>query len=263
MIENIKRIAISGDWHGDMKFSKKAVHFAKRHGADALLHVGDFGFWGLDDSFLKVLSEEVVSLDLPIFFIDGNHEDHQALNLIPLNDDKTRTVAENIFHLPRGFRWEWDGVSFLALGGAPSFDRGNRTEGFDWFPEETISTGDSYRAVADGHADIMLTHDAPSSVIVPDLPLREVTQIEKDCAQHRRLLDSIVEQVTPNYLFHGHYHKFYNDLVEYDSHKTLVVGLDMNRAPSLEWNTQILNVSALKSDDWTPVRWINHNDRKF
>jgi hypothetical protein len=48
-------------------------------------------------------------------------------------------LAGRIWHLPRGHRWRWHGRDWLALGGAVSLDRGVRTAGVNWWPEEEIT----------------------------------------------------------------------------------------------------------------------------
>lgn len=252
----VTRIAIAGDWHGATKFASKALHYAHKHGAQRLLHVGDFGFWGTADPYLSAVSETAVALDLPVLFIDGNHEHHDELDRLPIQDDGLREVAPHVFHVPRGHRWEWGGVSFLGLGGAPSIDRASRTEGFDWFPQEVISTGQAYRAAAGGHADVMVTHDCPSGVTIPDLVLYEDdTPLSRYLSSHRALLQGVAEQVTPRYLFHGHYHHAYSKDVEFNGSPARVVGLEMNGTPyhpvQMPWNTQVIDVAELNGS-WDP-----------
>ena len=47
-----------------------------------------------------------------------------------------------------------DGRTVLFMGGALSVDKAWRTPGYDWFPEESITTGDLDR-LPDVHVDIV------------------------------------------------------------------------------------------------------------
>jgi hypothetical protein len=111
---------------------------------------------------------------------------------------------------PRGTRWTWHGLTWLALGGATSLDRVGRTEGVSWWPEEALTIADADRAVAGGPVDVMVTHDAPAGVTVPGAGSylwREETM--NASYLNRELLREVVDVVGPTHLFHGHFHTAY------------------------------------------------------
>lgn len=252
----VTRIAICGDWHADYQYAQKALRHAILQGVEAVLHVGDLEAW-LRNGYLRMINEICEANNVYFMFVDGNHENHPWLNSLPSDSDGVHRLYNRLWHLPRGFRWEWHGVRFLALGGAYSVDRAWGLENHDWFPEETITITDAYNAVKGGKADVMLTHDCPSGVAIPGLnvgkqifPAQHLEKAEK----HRVLLRHIVNEVSPNYLWHGHYHKHYTQtLTLNDSEDCHITGLGMNGA-ALNENMEIVDVYTLAP--W----WIGEDD---
>lgn len=227
----ISRVSFAGDWHSESLFSGMAIDHAGEQGAQVIVHVGDFGLWTWSTLYLEYLTRVLNSWEINLYFVDGNHEDFELLKTFPIGEDGTRRITERIFHLPRGFRWSWSGTSFLALGGAFSVDKGARTPGVDWFPDEEISLRDSYVAAEGGPVDIMVTHDCPNGVTIPRIALMPnlPQSLDQQAYQHRMILGSVVDQVKPKVLVHGHYHHRYNSQrVNPDNTRTQIIGLDCN-----------------------------------
>lgn len=153
-----------------------------------------------------------------IYAIPGNHEDWETLLNLPVTDDGWWPIEDphgaswghrstRIWMAPRGHRWEWDGVKFLAVGGGYSVDWLDRVPGISWFPEEQICDEDVQRAVQGGDTDILLVHDAPlgaQGVLGPD-PWEGGKSIPEAMA-HRGLIRDIFDQTHPKMVLHGHYH---------------------------------------------------------
>jgi len=96
-----------------------------------VIQVGDFGFWpdfGIDYWYRKC------QLPVPVFFIDGNHEDHIALRHRSTSVPAKKSGLFDAFHIPRGYCE--DGILFM--GGADSPDKEYRQAGITWFVEENI-----------------------------------------------------------------------------------------------------------------------------
>ena len=129
------RIAFAGDWHENAVYAQRAIRYARKQNADVLVHLGDFGY-SFSDHFVNTVTRDLGRAGMPLLFVDGNHEDHPKLNQYPVEANGLRKVTDRVWHLPRGFRWQWDGVRFLALGGAHSVDRPYRTAGVSWWSEE-------------------------------------------------------------------------------------------------------------------------------
>jgi hypothetical protein len=211
------RVLCVGDTHGNSAWWGRFVAPLADHvGADAIVQVGDFGFWPGrwdGDAFL----DQVRSSRVPVLFLDGNHEDHPALRAatgyprrIPCN------LGGNLWYLPRGSRLRIAGADAVAVGGARSIDRALRRPGVDWFWEEALDDED-LASLGTERADILLSHDAPAGWAIPglapDAALPLAWRGERPaCEEHRARLRQALEVVRPELVIHGHYHQSY-DLV--------------------------------------------------
>lgn len=232
-----QRIAVVGDWHGNARYVFKALKRLRSENVDLIIHLGDFGYFPKETSslpecwFANHVSNLIDKLDLPpLFFIDGNHEHHALLNTIPLDKDGVRPIAKNVFHLPRGYAWEWHGEKYLALGGATSVDANMRTEGIDWFPEESLSLKDVENTLTAGKVKAIFAHDAPDRYIIPGIA-GNVTWIPRklliEASVHRRIMGMIVDEVQPDWFFHGHFHVAYaSERALPNGGVTEIIGLD-------------------------------------
>lgn len=206
---------LAGDWHGSFSQADKVIRFAKEIGVDTIFQVGDFGIWQNDKPFLNQMQQLLKSFEIELYFIDGNHENFVMLYEKKILDDGTRYVRDNITYVPRGYRWEWHGMIFLALGGAASIDKGRRIEGRSWWPEEYLTEEDILTAQSGGPVDVMITHDSPfgaPNTVTDNMydQLSAVKYFGKDalqyCTIHRKLLQRVTDEITPRILIHGHYH---------------------------------------------------------
>lgn len=247
MLDNTSTFIVAGDWHGNLHYALKALNYAQEKETKVIVHVGDFGFEP-QSYYLDSLNKFALKSGIHILVVDGNHENHDWLNSKPISIDGTKHIKDRIWHLPRGFRWEWMGVQFVALGGAYSVDRKSGIPYIDWFPTEVISIPDAYKTIEGGVADIMITHDAPSNVDIPLsndgwIPTNALEQSHK----HREWLGEIVDNVQPKHLFHGHYHIKYDSIRENSNgSQTIVHGLDKDES-SFEKNMMIINLDNFLS----------------
>lgn len=211
------KLALCGDWHRDLPWSLNAVHWAARqHDVDTILHVGDFGY-DFSGDFLYELNKKLKSLNVMLYFVEGNHDSSDFLRGYSIDATTGfREIRSNILHIPRGHRWEWSGVSFLGIGGAVSVDKARRVEGVSWWRDEVISYSEAQRAIDGGRADVILSHDCPAGVDIPDLSKTShwfpVEQIRESDA-HRQQLRAIVDAVQPSSLYCGHYHKRHDEML--------------------------------------------------
>ena len=229
------RVLLVGDTHGSAAWLERVVYpAAERHDTDVIFQVGDFGWWpriATNDAFWTLAQRSPV----PLWWIDGNHEDHLRLEA---DIDKTGgpnaeglvELGDNLFFVPRGSRFDFDGVSVVACGGAHSIDRRARTPGIDWFDQEHITDDDIERCVAGGHADILICHDAPAGWKIPNLPsegaLPHLWHVElPECWDHRRRVARVMDGVTPSLVAHGHYHSGYRSSLDTGWGPMEIVGL--------------------------------------
>lgn len=237
-LEDATKILFLGDSHGDYSFVEKALHTAHNLSADVIIQLGDFGIWPGQSgaAFRTLVSEYSWKYDIPVFFIDGNHEDFDWLLAQPLDEDGLRPILPGLVHIPRGFRWtsSVSGETFLALGGATSVDADRRTLGKSFWLQESITDEDVEKTVSGGQADIMLTHDCPVGTSIPGIEHRKYvsyfdhSELER-AWDHREKLREAVDVIKPKRLFHGHFHVKYEDQLVYDDGSvTEVVGLGAN-----------------------------------
>lgn len=127
-------IYITGDTHCPIDMTKLNTRlFPEQHGLtkeDYLIICGDVGIvWAPEsgeDSWWQNWLEEKKFTTL---FVDGNHENHQALQAYPVErwkGGKVHRIKPSVIHLMRGQVYEIDGCSFFTMGGAASRDRSYR-----------------------------------------------------------------------------------------------------------------------------------------
>lgn len=229
-------LALAGDWHGETAFATQSIELARRGGADAIVHLGDFGLAYRDpgfriEAYLAALDEALGPI--PLYFIDGNHEPFPWLSSRPLDERGVRPVSARITHLPRGARWSWRGRKWLALGGAHSvnrlqLDRGPRdAPATNWWPEEALSDQDISRAMAGGHSDVLICHDAPRIAPVPhDYPPGSYPHEDELAADaHRDLVQAVASATRPRLIAHGHFHQRHRSILPGPEGTIEIIGL--------------------------------------
>ena len=233
------KVLFVGDTHGNGHWWDAVVSpVAARVGADAVVQVGDFGFWPGEEG--RWFLDAVADTGVPVYFCDGNHEHHDHLAEV-VTDARRRTgigdlrepvpVGEQLWYLPRGGRIQFGPVQLCSLGGAHSIDRAYRTPGSSWFDAEHVTDDDLAEACAGGRCDVLVTHDAPSGWAVPGLPaaseMSAAMQLELPAAHaHRMRLREAYEALQPSVVVHGHYHSRYRTTVTEPWGEVTVEGLD-------------------------------------
>lgn len=235
------KVLVAGDWHGSAGQAIRVIEHAIDQNIDTIVQVGDFGIWRGDERFLNKVQAKLYANDVQLYFIDGNHEDFPRLYAYPEEQDGTRKIRSNITHLPRGFRWKWNGINFLAVGGAASIDKKYREPGKTWWSEELLTDADIAKSQDGGPVDVMFAHDSPATApnSITDDPagqLRAGMSFGFDnleiCTSHRLRLQEITDVVKPVILFHGHYHKAMSGEYKHNGSEEInyVFGLDEGAA---------------------------------
>lgn len=163
-------ILFVGDIHGNVSAVKRAYEDAVSNGARAIIQVGDFGiYWpgesnGLSEFFNKN------DLEIPFYFCDGNHENHEVLDRFYYHQKRRVVeVAKNCFHVRRGSVLDINDVKVLFCGGAQSYLGKKDTPfilGENWWPREMPSWQEFSRFRKNFEkADIVATHDCPSFLL--------------------------------------------------------------------------------------------------
>jgi predicted phosphodiesterase len=164
-------IALLGDIHGVDRSLEGAVSQASAAGASVVVQVGDFGVY---PGYLERLAGVAERSPIPIYFIDGNHEDFRMVaewwaRLEAAHESVHHVVRDRLMYVRRGSVLEMDGRRIAFLGGAGSIDYLSRRPGVDWFAEEQIREMDLARLsrqAAGKAVDLLVTHAPPRRVVL-------------------------------------------------------------------------------------------------
>ena len=225
----------TGDCHGNFERFRPEYfpEQAQMTKDDVVVVTGDFGgIWfgdARDDEALGCLE----SLPFTLAFVDGNHENYDALAAYPQAEwhgGRVRTIRPSVLMLERGQVFDLGGRMFFAMGGASSHDIRDgilepdnpdyerklrqlnaagalfRVNHRSWWKEE-LPSEDEYETArktlnqAGWDVDYIITHCCPSSV--QDTFSRGLYQ--RDALTD--FFDEIRERCRFQYWFFGHYHE--------------------------------------------------------
>ena len=202
-------IYITGDIHGDIERLNPEKLKSKGYNltiGDTLIILGDLMIPWLHPNWSPEDRAKLQTLDncpFTIAFIDGNHENFEFLNSLPLNDwkgGKIHRLGHNVVHLTRGEVFTIEGCTFFAFGGAQSVDRYERKENLTWWKEEIPSKEEFQYGVFnllknyDSKVDYVLTHTIPQYSGAGDDPTCE-------------MLKKFYETTDFKKWFYGHMHR--------------------------------------------------------
>lgn len=258
------RIAFAGCWHARAEFVRDAMTAARDGGATVLVHTGDF-LYTYPAANKMLVEVETVAAELGMFVVvvRGNHDD-PALFQKAVTSTRRRNkgpahggvadgfarLSPHVLHAPNGLRWAWQGVQFVALGGAFSVDRAARTEGVTYWAGEVASPRDIGAVKRDGKANVMITHDIPAGTHLPFGSTRPDWWDIENAEKHREGLRAAVDVVRPDWVVGGHMHiRFTDGLWLNDGHQVRVEVLDKIES-GVENNLLIVDLS---DGDMVPV----------
>lgn len=245
----MSKIMLLGDTHGNTNYVlNQVIPAAQEAGVEWIYQVGDFGYWEHTHEgkvYLDKVQAGLVEAGISLIFIAGNHDKTSLIfEKYPMIDGFF-AVRPSIWFAPNGTQWEFQGTSFLALGGAYSIDKQYRldaeyqnamrnimystlrSEGYSeqyiinreksktketlWFPEEEMTDSELDRYLEDlkgVHVDVILAHDKPASAnpLIKLMPIPE-------CQPNQRRLQKAVNTLQPKLFVHGHLHARYTDTI--------------------------------------------------
>jgi len=251
-----RRVGLAGDWHGASSWAATAIARVAAAGIDRLYHVGDFGVWPGEHgrAYRDAVSNALVEHGVELWVTPGNHEDWDQVDaLFEQYGDAPAPYAPGIWLLPRGYRWTDGGRSFVSLGGAPTLSFESRTVGVDFWPNEELTDEHVDHAIAGGHAEVMITHDAPEGATkeVADTIATNPFGFSERAREYARVgrerMTRAFLGIRPRFLAHGHYHVTAELEQEYrtgtpDAFTCRVVALDREARPG---NLRILDLDTL------------------
>jgi predicted phosphodiesterase len=236
-------ILFAGDTHGNNRHISYLFETAKREQCGTIFQVGDFGYWPHTDDgklFLLNVDAHIRDTGIQFYWIDGNHDNHEAIAALPVSDDGLRylTVDGGFVHVPRGSSLYLDGLLVMGYGGAFSIDKQYRLEHEArtgvrvYWPGEMI---DWEHCLMAGHLmrgqrpDILATHDAPSGFEMGN----EWKALIRQTTANRAALRTLMRTVEPQRVICGHWHE--RKTAEVDGTRIDVLDCDQARDRRDSW----------------------------
>lgn len=255
-------VGLIGDLEGEVRAAVTCLRLLGERGVRVAYQLGDlrFGMGPDPEGYLAAIEDVCAEYGLQMSCITGNHEHWARLDALWAGPDgqdadgrpAPLALSAHVTMLPRGHRWTIGGRTFVALGSAPSINRHLLTEGVDWWPSENLLDAHVDAAIAQGPAEVMLTHDSPASpYCVPPVeeilrrnvrdnpmgwPAASLAYADEGIAR----LTRAVLGIKPLLLAHGHFH---------------VAGEDVVRLPGADHDTAIWALAA--RDDPGTVRLLD------
>lgn len=209
---NVKKrqLYITGDTHTLIDWDKiNITNFPEQKSMtkeDILFIAGDAGIvWDEGDQD-KYIQAEYNKRNFTTAYVDGNHENHDALDKYPVemwHGGKVHRISDSIVHLMRGQVYRIDDKTIFTMGGAASTDKFLRKEGESWWAREMPSPEEYEEAINNLRkynfkVDIVITHCAPEGFI-------DYKRSENDLT---RFFDSLINEYHLQFTswYCGHYH---------------------------------------------------------
>ena len=176
---------------------------------DYLIILGDTGFtWSTID--LDYCLRYFNRKNFTTLFIDGNHEDFNKLNSLPVeewNGGKVHKISKSIIHLIRGQVFEIENLKIFTMGGAYSVDKHLRVPNKSWWRQELPNKTEMREGLKNlkkhnNKVDYILTHDAPDKY----LNFSWKYNLYSDDREFKNYLEKIDESVEFKHWYFGHHH---------------------------------------------------------
>jgi len=250
------RILLAGDTHRNPHHLLYLLGIAVDEGVTIVFVVGDFGaleHTSKGAEFFETTQHYAQQCGITVYFLDGNHDKTSLVierYADRLDEEGFLICRPRVRYAPRGHRWSWGGVRFMAFGGAYSVDKMLRlewehrerkrrmervvkygstvnpdTSGMHWFPEEQATEQDVQRILAADSSpiDVLLTHDKPNGATPPGWTYNQ----PDECYPNQERIQRLAEALRPKLLVHGHLHYPYQQLVPIGGAARMqVIGLD-------------------------------------
>ena len=187
---------ITGDTHGEFAALEQFAAQNTHSRADCIFICGDFGgVWSGDRRERRRL-DRLEALPCTTLFVDGNHENFDRLERLPVElwrGGQVHAVRPHVLHLMRGQVFQIEGRTFFTMGGGASHDISDgilspfsvdfqetraamrrsgmkfRTLHRDWWPHELPTSAEYLQACESleriqWKVDCVITHCAPSHI---------------------------------------------------------------------------------------------------
>jgi len=225
------RVLLQGDTHGNTNAIINALHEARDRQCERVIQLGDYGYgwrvWEGRDKFTNKVSRWATEIGVPLWWIDGNHENFDLLEAKgAFGAFESKELMPNVTYVPRGTVLELGGTRVLFVGGAYSVDKKWREPHRSWWPQEELTEEDVERCLAAGQVDVVLSHDVAHtgfrgalSLALDETDRNRVAELDHlvwkndqsfpEAGPNRYRLERVLESARPRDWYHGHYHVAY------------------------------------------------------
>lgn len=157
-------IYLISDLHGGKDMGELMQYLSDCRAGDLLIVLGDVGLHFLKTPETDAFSRWFTELDADIAFIDGNHENFDYIESLPVeawHGGLVHRAGKRVVHLMRGQIYTIEGRTFFTMGGCESTVKW-QTRG-PWYPRENPSREEIRQARENLRAhgnkvDYVLTH---------------------------------------------------------------------------------------------------------
>ena len=120
-------VYITGDCHGEWTKLRQFSIMKKLTEEDFIIVCGDFGIWNDADGYETLGLNRLSKIKPTVVFVSGNHENFDRLysdefETVDFHGGKAQKIRDNVYHLLRGYVFDFCGKKFFAFGGASSHD---------------------------------------------------------------------------------------------------------------------------------------------
>ena len=222
------KLILAGDTHGSKMQIEYLCQVAIANDVDKIVQLGDYGI-GFDPYWNNAVNKRAKAAEIDFYFLRGNHDAPSEIRkLVDVDLMEIQSMDTNLYYLPDGCKWDWDGCTFMSVGGAHSIDQQWRTEGISWWADEEPQRHQVERAIDQGDVDVLLTHDAPEGCVDG---IGGPNDRFPDATASRLAISAVFNSCLPEYLYHGHYHRYYKKLFQ----GCKVTGLDCDGTREKSW----------------------------
>lgn len=209
------RLLITGDLHGDT--AALTMIAKKMLPGDVLFVAGDFGFIFRDTSdehsFLTDVDIFLRKMGAYIVWVDGNHENHKAINEFPVDSwqgARVHMIRSHIIHVLRGEVLTLKGKHIFCFGGAFSIDRSWRVLNESYWEEEIpadveYQNGNDKLEKYNYKIDYVVTHTCPVNLL-PSLGSYHAALEERQLQNYLQYVSEQIDGSLQTWFF-GHWHR--------------------------------------------------------
>ena len=178
---------------------------------DVLIILGDFGgVWYSEEEDNEFLNHLADSISYKyILFIDGNHENFDRLNKMPIvemyGNPTHEVLKDKIYHLMRGYKYTIEDKIFFAMGGADSIDKYQRIANVDWWSDE-LPSNEEYERAFKTLDENNFTFDYIISHCTSSYILNDISAYMRDKNKLTNFFDSILCDLSYKRWYFAHYH---------------------------------------------------------